>query len=94
MDGDQIVKMKDPTPDPGERFPADFMFPLNNQEVVRLRCQNGTSKMKRGGSRYLPYAFTAGCGHVIGRVDQSQGDKSQHRNHAGLCQGKSTIGFT
>ena len=51
MDGDQIVKMKDPTPD-------TFMFPLNNQEVVRLRCQNGTSKMKRGGSRYLPYAFT------------------------------------
>jgi phage regulator Rha-like protein len=42
----------------GERFPTDFMFPLNNQEVVRLRCQNGTSKMKRGGSRYLPYAFT------------------------------------
>ena len=42
----------------GERFPTDFMFPLNNQEVVRLGCQNGTSKMKRGGSRYLPYAFT------------------------------------
>lgn len=58
MGADQIFKMKDPTPDPGERFPADFMFPLNNQEVVRLRCQNGTSKMKRGGSRYLPYAFT------------------------------------
>ena len=25
---------------------------------MRLRCQNGTSKMGREGSRYLPYAFT------------------------------------
>jgi len=41
-----------------ERFPADFMFPLNNQELMRLRCQNGTSKRGRGGSRYPPYAFT------------------------------------
>jgi len=41
-----------------ERFPEDFMFQLNNQELIRLRCQNGTSKMGHGGSRYLPYAFT------------------------------------
>ncbi len=41
-----------------ERFPKDFMFQLNYQEVVRLRFQNGTSKTGRGGSRYLPYAFT------------------------------------
>ena len=41
-----------------ERFPEDFMFSLNKQELMRLRCQNGTSKMGRGGSRYLPYAFT------------------------------------
>jgi hypothetical protein len=41
-----------------ERFSADFLFLLNNQELMRLRCQNGTSKMGRGGSRYLPYAFT------------------------------------
>jgi hypothetical protein len=34
------------------------MFQLNNQEFIRLRCQNGTSKTGRGGSRYLPYAFT------------------------------------
>ena len=40
-----------------ERFPGDFMFSLNNQEVMRLRRQNGTSKTGRGGSRYLPYAF-------------------------------------
>lgn len=40
-----------------ERFPSDFMFQLTNQEVIRLRCQFGTSKGK-GGRRYLPYAFT------------------------------------
>ena len=34
------------------------MFQINNQEVIRLRCQNGTSKTGRGGSRYLPYALT------------------------------------
>lgn len=27
-----------------ERFPEDFVFQLNNQELKRLRCQNGTSK--------------------------------------------------
>jgi len=41
-----------------ERFPKDFMFQLNYQEVARLRFQNGTSKTGRGGSRYLPYVFT------------------------------------
>ena len=40
-----------------DRFPADFMFQLNNQEVTRLRCQIGTSN-GRGGRRYMPYAFT------------------------------------
>jgi len=64
-----------------ERFPADFMFQLTNEEVLRfqigtlnegekpllidattdsrsLRFQNGTTKKRRGGSRYAPYAFT------------------------------------
>jgi hypothetical protein len=41
-----------------DRFPEDFMFQLSYQEVVRLRFQNGTSKTGRGGSRYLPHAFT------------------------------------
>ena len=39
-----------------ERFPEDFMFQLNNQELTNLRFQNGTSSW--GGSRYLPHAFT------------------------------------
>ena len=41
-----------------DRFPEDFMFQLNNQELERLRFQIGTSRTGRGGSRYLPYAFT------------------------------------
>lgn len=36
------------------RFPEDFMFQLTKTEA--LRCQNVTSK--RGGRRYLPFAFT------------------------------------
>lgn len=41
-----------------ERFPDDFMFQLEPQEVVNLRFQFGTSNIERGGRRYLPYAFT------------------------------------
>ena len=40
-----------------ERFPSDFMFRLNIQEVAALRSQNVISKSK-GGRRYLPYVFT------------------------------------
>jgi hypothetical protein len=54
------------------RFPIDFMFQLTDEESERLRCQIGTSKhdefvdsenrfpllSRRGGRRYLPYAFT------------------------------------
>jgi phage regulator Rha-like protein len=39
-----------------KRFPSDFMFQLSNEEAVSLRSQFATSK--RGGRRYLPYAFT------------------------------------
>jgi phage regulator Rha-like protein len=39
-----------------ERFPQDFMFQLSAEEEQSLRSQNATSK--RGGRRYLPYAFT------------------------------------
>ena len=41
-----------------DRFPEDFMFQLNNQELERLRFQIGTSRTGHGGARYLPYAFT------------------------------------
>jgi len=38
------------------RFPDDFMFELNRQELVNLRSQFATSSW--GGSRYIPMAFT------------------------------------
>jgi hypothetical protein len=44
-----------------DRFPEDFMFQLNSEDVECLRCQIGTSKNTdetRGGRRYFPYAFT------------------------------------
>lgn len=40
-----------------ERFPDRYMFQLNKEEFQNLRCQIGTSN-SRGGTRYLPYAFT------------------------------------
>jgi hypothetical protein len=40
-----------------DRFPADFMFQLSNQELMRLRSQSVISN-GRGGRRYAPYAFT------------------------------------
>jgi len=39
------------------RFPVDFMFQLFKPEWDSLRLQIETSK-SRGGTRYLPYAFT------------------------------------
>ena len=39
------------------RFPSDFMFELTKEEFEVLRCRKFTSK-SRGGTRYLPYAFT------------------------------------
>jgi hypothetical protein len=42
-----------------ERFPADFMFSMNNQELSVLRSQSVTSnKPGRGGRRTVPYVFT------------------------------------
>lgn len=42
------------------RFPADFMFQLNEDEYAPLRSQFATSNAPsgRGGRRYAPFAFT------------------------------------
>ena len=42
-----------------DRFPDDFMFELTREELNGLRSQFATSN-GRGGTRYLPYAFTEG----------------------------------
>ncbi len=39
------------------RFPDNFRFQLNNEEMLFLRSQNVTSKI-HGGRRYLPFVFT------------------------------------
>jgi ORF6N domain-containing protein len=39
-----------------DRFPDDFMFELSKDEFKGLRTQFATSK--RGGTRYMPFAFT------------------------------------
>jgi hypothetical protein len=42
-----------------ERFPADFMFQLTDEEWAALRSQFATLKSGRGQHRkYLPFAFT------------------------------------
>ena len=42
-----------------DRFPDDFMFELTREELNGLRSEFATSN-GRGGTRYLPYAFTEG----------------------------------
>ena len=39
-----------------KKFPVDFMFELTKSEFETLRCNFSTSK--RGGTRYMPFAFT------------------------------------
>lgn len=41
-----------------DRFPADFMFQLSDQEVINLRSQIGISSSRYGGRRYRPLVFT------------------------------------
>lgn len=41
-----------------QRFPADFMFQLTEEEWDSLISQIVISKKGRGGTRFLPYAFT------------------------------------
>jgi len=53
-----------------ERFPDDFMFQLNNQEVTILRSQIVTSRW--GGRRYAPYVFTEQGVAVLSSVLKSE----------------------
>jgi len=54
------------------RFPGDFMFQLNLQEVTALRSQFATSNRGRGGRRYLPFAFTEHGAIMAANVLNSQ----------------------
>jgi hypothetical protein len=48
------------------RFPADFIFEINQDEFTFLRSQISTSK--RGGTRYFPMAFTEQGGAILSSV--------------------------
>jgi hypothetical protein len=52
----ETKRLKEAVKRNSSRFPPDFMFTLNQKEFQDLRSQIATSK--RGGTRYLPYAFT------------------------------------
>ena len=53
-----------------ERFPDDFMFQLNKEDVEILKSQNVTSSW--GGDRRLPYAFTEQGIAMLSSVLKSQ----------------------
>ena len=59
-----------------DRFPEDFMFELNNQELDNLRSQFGTSSW--GGSRYLPMVFTEQGVAMLSSVLNSVNKKTQN----------------
>jgi phage regulator Rha-like protein len=56
----------------GERFPEDFMFQLTLEETRSLRFHFGTSKERRGGRRYPPFAFTEQGVAMLSSVLRSQ----------------------
>jgi len=68
-----------------ERFPADFMFQLDETEAAALRSQIATSKIGRGGRRYAPYVFTEqGVAMLSGGAAQQACDRRQYRDHASV----------
>ena len=52
----ETKRLKEAVKRNAKRFPHDFMFILTQKEFQGLRPQFATSK--RGGTRYMPYAFT------------------------------------
>ena len=62
-----------------ERFPGDFMFQLTQDEFDFLRSQSVISNPeRRGGRRYLPYAFTEQGVAMLSSVLRS--DRAIHVN--------------
>jgi len=56
-----------------DRFPPDFMFQLNLEEVGFLKCQIGISKPGRGGRRRSrPFVFTEQGVAMLSSVLQSE----------------------
>jgi len=68
------------------RFPGDFVFRLRTDEFESLRSQIVTSKVGRGGRRYLPLAFTE-HGAIMARdcFEFQARDSDEHLRRARLC---------
>lgn len=54
------------------RFPPDFAYQLEAEDVVNLRCQIGTSSSGYGGRRYRPWVFTEQGVAMLSGVLRSQ----------------------
>lgn len=55
-----------------QRFPDDFVYQIDTQDVAHLICQNGISKMGRGGRRKPVLAFTQEGVAMLSSVLQSE----------------------
>ena len=55
--GSETKRLKEAVRRNLKRFPGDFMFELTKKEFESLRSQIASSN-KRGGTRYMPFAFT------------------------------------
>lgn len=76
-----------------ERFPADFMFQLTEEEWAALRSQFATLNGGRGRHRkYLPYAFTQNGVAMLSSVLRSRRGPGQHRDHACVCADAAVVG--
>ncbi len=60
MYGTETKRLKEAVRRNIRRFPSDFMFELSKEEYTSLRSQFASSNT-RGGTRYMPFAFTELC---------------------------------
>src|SRR6059058_2253707 len=75
------------------RFPADFMFRLNQEESDRLRSQFATSKHGRGWRRYQPYVFTEHGALMLASVLNSEkAIQASISDCESVCQASRTVG--
>ena len=69
------------------RFPTDFMFELSKEEFESLRSQIVTSK--RGGMRYMPFAFTEqGVAMLSSVLNSDKAIAHQHCHYENICFAK------
>ena len=66
-----------------ERFPGDFMFLLEREEIAILRSQFVTLRSENwGGSRYVPMAFTEQGVAMLSSVLKQTGGGGECRHYA------------